>query len=203
MINLSFFRRHPSDTTSEKDDPGDGEETRSSYPVLAGIVAALREAGRRSVARKPLAVTTQAFARFRPFRVVRVRVVRDGGRGFLPAGSEKTCKQTLFSFSIYCAISAGRAGSRRSSAPSQATKHAYLQDVYNGSDGTRTRDLQRDRPVRGLRPTRRSGKRSGCPSRRGVCAAFEGSLAPGKRGKVVLRVAGVSKLRGGCLSNEI
>src|SRR6266540_4251070 len=96
MINLSFFRRHPSDTTSEKDDPGDGEETRSSYPVLAGIVAALREAGRRSVARKPLAVTTQAFARFRPFRVVRVRVVRDGGRGFLPAGSEKTCKQTLF-----------------------------------------------------------------------------------------------------------
>jgi hypothetical protein len=39
--------------------------------------------------------------------------------------------------------------SRRSSALVQATKDAYLQEVY-GSDGTRTRDLRRDRPVLAL-----------------------------------------------------
>jgi hypothetical protein len=40
----------------------------------------------------------------------------------------------------------GMPRSRRSSAPEQATKHAYMQGFY-GSDGTRTRDLRRDRPV--------------------------------------------------------
>src|SRR6266542_3370249 len=37
--------------------------------------------------------------------------------------------------------------SLRPSAPSQSTKHTDLQ-VFYGSDGTRTRDLRRDRPVR-------------------------------------------------------
>jgi hypothetical protein len=40
----------------------------------------------------------------------------------------------------------GMKTSRRSSAPNPATKHADLQGLY-GSDGTRTRDLRRDRPV--------------------------------------------------------
>jgi len=40
----------------------------------------------------------------------------------------------------------GMRRSRRSFAPSQATKEADLQDFY-GSDGTRTRDLRRDRPT--------------------------------------------------------
>jgi hypothetical protein len=31
-----------------------------------------------------------------------------------------------------------------------ATEHAHLQDVFSGSDGTRTRDLRRDRPVLAL-----------------------------------------------------
>jgi hypothetical protein len=35
---------------------------------------------------------------------------------------------------------------RRSFAPDQSTKHADLQGFY-GSDGTRTRDLRRDRPA--------------------------------------------------------
>src|SRR6266511_3813761 len=44
-----------------------------------------------------------------------------------------------------------RLKSRRSIAPKEATKDADLQDVFYGSDGTRTRDLRRDRPVRGSR----------------------------------------------------
>ncbi len=40
----------------------------------------------------------------------------------------------------------GMRRSRRSFAPLQATKEADLQDFY-GSDGTRTRDLRRDRPT--------------------------------------------------------
>src|SRR5215218_2994168 len=43
----------------------------------------------------------------------------------------------------------GMKTSRRSSAPNPATKHADLQRLY-GSDGTRTRDLRRDRPVLAL-----------------------------------------------------
>ena len=39
------------------------------------------------------------------------------------------------------------AGSRRSHAPMLATKDPSLQDLFYGSDGTRTRDLRRDRPV--------------------------------------------------------
>jgi hypothetical protein len=39
-------------------------------------------------------------------------------------------------------------GGRRSFAPSEATRHADLQG-FNGSDGTRTRDLRRDRHVPG------------------------------------------------------
>jgi hypothetical protein len=38
---------------------------------------------------------------------------------------------------------------RRSFAPRRATEHADLQGLY-GSDGTRTRDLRRDRPVMAL-----------------------------------------------------
>jgi hypothetical protein len=41
----------------------------------------------------------------------------------------------------------GMKRSRRSFTPGPATKHADLQVLY-GSDGTRTRDLRRDRPVR-------------------------------------------------------
>jgi hypothetical protein len=44
----------------------------------------------------------------------------------------------------------GMKTSRRSSAPNPATKHADLQGLY-GSDGTRTRDLRRDRPVTAFR----------------------------------------------------
>ena len=40
----------------------------------------------------------------------------------------------------------GMLGGRRRFAPPKATKHADVQDCY-GSDGTRTRDLRRDRPV--------------------------------------------------------
>jgi hypothetical protein len=43
----------------------------------------------------------------------------------------------------------GMIRSRRSFAPAQATKEAVLQVLY-GSDGTRTRDLRRDRPVMAL-----------------------------------------------------
>ena len=43
----------------------------------------------------------------------------------------------------------GMERSRRSTPPRSATKHAYLQVLY-GSDGTRTRDLRRDRPVLAL-----------------------------------------------------
>jgi hypothetical protein len=63
-------------------------------------------------------------------------------------GRETTCKQT---FSTRCGISAGRAGGRRSLTPKSATKDAILQAVFYGSDGTRTRDLRRDRPLRGSR----------------------------------------------------
>ncbi len=45
---------------------------------------------------------------------------------------------------------AGHARSRRSFAPILATKQSYLQDVFSGSDGTRTRELRRDRPVLAL-----------------------------------------------------
>jgi hypothetical protein len=38
-------------------------------------------------------------------------------------------------------------GDRRSSAPRLTTEGLDLQDVFHGSDGTRTRDLRRDRPV--------------------------------------------------------
>jgi hypothetical protein len=44
-------------------------------------------------------------------------------------------------------MSAGMHGDRRSSAPNVATKDTVLQDVFDGSDGTRTRDLRRDRPA--------------------------------------------------------
>jgi hypothetical protein len=44
----------------------------------------------------------------------------------------------------------GMRRSRRSTAPASATRDADLQAFY-GSDGTRTRDLRRDRPVRGSR----------------------------------------------------
>jgi hypothetical protein len=40
--------------------------------------------------------------------------------------------------------------SRRSFAPESATTVAILQVVFYGSDGTRTRDLRRDRPVMAL-----------------------------------------------------
>src|ERR687891_2804320 len=43
----------------------------------------------------------------------------------------------------------GMERSRRSIAPGSTTKDSYLQVVY-GSDGTRTRDLRRDRPVMAL-----------------------------------------------------
>jgi hypothetical protein len=43
----------------------------------------------------------------------------------------------------------GIAGSRRSLAPRRTLKLAELQ-VFYGSDGTRTRDLRRDRPVLAL-----------------------------------------------------
>jgi hypothetical protein len=90
----------------------------------------------------------RVFAHFRPF---------SGGPGenragwrprFLPAGGEKTCKHGFLP-------AAGSAreltGSRRSLAPMLATKDADLQGIFSGSDGTRTRDLRRDRPVRGSR----------------------------------------------------
>ena len=48
-------------------------------------------------------------------------------------------------FSKSCGITAGHAKSRRSFTPIVATEHAHLQDVFSGSDGTRTRDLRRDR----------------------------------------------------------
>src|SRR6266540_2036704 len=41
--------------------------------------------------------------------------------------------------------------SRRSFAPDRTTKEGNLQDVFYGSDGTRTRDLRRDRPLLGTR----------------------------------------------------
>ena len=44
-------------------------------------------------------------------------------------------------------IRAGQAKSRRSFRPILTTEHADLQDVLSGSDGTRTRDLRRDRPA--------------------------------------------------------
>src|SRR6266508_4893990 len=44
-------------------------------------------------------------------------------------------------------MSGGRLKSRRSITPEWATQDADLQDVFYGSDGTRTRDLRRDRPV--------------------------------------------------------
>ena len=40
-----------------------------------------------------------------------------------------------------------RLESRRLFAPNEATKDPDLQGVFYGSDGTRTRDLRRDRPV--------------------------------------------------------
>jgi hypothetical protein len=42
------------------------------------------------------------------------------------------------------------ARSRRSLAPMPGNKTCYLQDVFYGSDGIRTRDLRRDRPVLAL-----------------------------------------------------
>ena len=54
--------------------------------------------------------------------------------------------------SVSCGMSAGTHRDRRSSAPNVATEDALLQGIYSGSDGTRTRDLRRDRPVR-ARPT--------------------------------------------------
>jgi transposase len=50
-------------------------------------------------------------------------------------------------FSQSCGITAGNAKSRRSFTPILATKLADLQGVFSGSDGTRTRDLRRDRPA--------------------------------------------------------
>jgi hypothetical protein len=50
-------------------------------------------------------------------------------------------------FSKTCGIRAGQPKDRRSFTPILATKDAYLQDVLSGSDGTRTRDLRRDRPA--------------------------------------------------------
>jgi hypothetical protein len=46
---------------------------------------------------------------------------------------------------------------RRSFAPNRATKDVDLQGLY-GSDGTRTRDLRRDRPLRGSRGERRRAR---------------------------------------------
>jgi hypothetical protein len=61
----------------------------------------------------------------------------------------------------------GMARSRRSITPMLTTKDADLQDVY-GSDGTRTRDLRRDRPLQGARCERRWARD------RSVCAVFLG-----------------------------
>ena len=58
---------------------------------------------------------------------------------------------------------AGHARSRRSFAPILATKQSYWQDVFSGSDGTRTRELRRDRPAvsfsnsRVIEPVRKGG----------------------------------------------
>jgi hypothetical protein len=41
-------------------------------------------------------------------------------------------------------------GMRASPLSTQATQYAYLQAFCSGSDGTRTRDLRRDRPVLAL-----------------------------------------------------
>ena len=54
----------------------------------------------------------------------------------------------------------GISESRRSSTSAEATEHGDLQ-YFSGSDGTRTRDLRRDRPLRGsLRGRRRAPDRS-------------------------------------------
>jgi len=70
-------------------------------------------------------------------------------RGIEPAaaGSMVVKLPANKAFSTSCGISAAHAKSRRSFTPILATKHANLQDVFSGSDGTRTRDLRRDRPV--------------------------------------------------------
>src|SRR5919106_2851384 len=63
----------------------------------------------------------------------------------LPPSSRAKRPANTHSFCLLRA-SAGLAGSRRSSAPILATEAADLQALLNGSDGTRTRDLRRDRP---------------------------------------------------------
>src|ERR671918_280241 len=59
-------------------------------------------------------------------------------RGFSTAGGSGR----LFPARDVC----GMERSRRSLAPVSTTKDTYVQGIY-GSDGTRTRDLRRDRPV--------------------------------------------------------
>jgi hypothetical protein len=70
---------------------------------------------------------------------------RDARRIQSPAVAQIPAKQRL---SVSGGMSAGMHRDRRSSAPNVATKDTVLQDVFNGSDGTRTRDLRRDRPTR-------------------------------------------------------
>jgi hypothetical protein len=90
----------------------------------------------------------QCLRSFRPCSASRVRVVRDKQPRVLLLAA-KVPAHTHFSFPWGTARDLHR--DRRSSAPRQATKDAYLQDVLDGSDGTRTRDLRRDRPSQARR----------------------------------------------------
>ena len=69
---------------------------------------------------------------------------RDESHVCWPRARKIGCKSATF-----CVCSGIRAmkGSRRSVASQEATEHADLQGVFYGSDGTRTRDLRRDRPA--------------------------------------------------------
>src|SRR6266540_856518 len=74
-----------------------------------------------------------------------VDLVRDGEAASPPRRDKNSWRED---FSSLHAMSAGSEEGRRSFTSSRATKPADLQDIYSGSDGTRTRDLRRDRPVK-------------------------------------------------------
>jgi hypothetical protein len=87
------------------------------------------------------------MSRLRDLRDLRGMSERSG-----PLSGNRTCRFAALSWPARVWDSrAGRArdpsGSRRSITPGSATKDADLQDVFYGSDGTRPRDLRRDRPV--------------------------------------------------------
>jgi hypothetical protein len=96
---------------------------------------------RRRVKRSGSPARTRRPAGYREAELIRVR---DARRVRWPAGAEIACKCVSYSELVR---DLGDLGDRRSIAPRPATKGSDFQGVFYGSDGTRTRDLRRDRAV--------------------------------------------------------